>query len=959
MAKVVKAAIVVAAVSTGVGFLTGAIAKGAAFLGFGAGSASAYFATSFVSSVVLGGVSSALQKNADKQLSGTTGGTTTNITTRQSIAPHRVVYGRSRVGGNIVFIESTDHNKYLHLVITLAGHEIDAVESIYFDDEIVTLDGSGNATSANYAGFAKIETNLGTDSQTAFTNLIAESDGKWTANHRLRGIACLYVKLTYDQDKYPNGIPNITAVIRGKKVYDPRSSTTAWSANPALCVSDYLTNTRFGVGCVYASEINETALIAAANICDEDVTAIDGTENRYELHGSFDTSSTPQEIITQMVSAMAGKAIWSGGKWRLLAGAYYSPSLTFDEGDLAGGLKVQSLVSRRESFNGVKGTFSSPKNNYVATDFPSVSSATYVAQDNGEEVYKNVQFPFTTSASMAQRLAKIDLLRARQQITVTMPLKLVGLKAQVGDIVMINNTRFGWSSKPFEVVGVNMNIGGEVLGVDLDLREIASNVYDWSTSEEQPFDAAPNTNLPNPFSTTPPGLAVTDTLEITAETVVTKLVATISGVTSFFDRYEVQSKLSTDSEWTNIGQATSTIFQQVNVLDGYTYNVRARSINMTGVRSDWVTVNHQVVGKTAPPQDVTDFSINIVGPNAYLTWEPVTDLDLSHYRIRHSALTTGATYADSIDLVSKVSRPAVSAIAPALTGTYFIKAIDKIGNESINATEVVAIIESIKGLNFIESLIESPTFSGTKVECSVNDAGQLILDTSIDFDSATGLFDDADGDFDGGGGYTSTSGTYYFADVVDLGSVYTSRVTSNIEVSRVDYVNLFDDATGNFDDRVGLFDGDPNTYGDTNVEFYISTTEDDPNGSDPNWTAYRRFFVGDYKARGLKFKIVMTSASTEASPSISTLSVTVDMPDRVYSQNDIDSGAGAKVITFSPAFKVTPALGIAAQNLQQGDFYEITSKSATGFTITFKNSGGSAVNRTFDFVAQGYGELAA
>jgi len=171
-------------------------------------------------------------------------------------------------------------------------------------------------------------------------------------------------------------------------------------------------------------------------------------------------------------------------------------------------------------------------------------------------------------------------------------------------------------------------------------------------------------------------------------------------------------------------------------------------------------------------------------------------------------------------------------------------------------------------------------------------------------------------------------------------------------------VNLFDDQSGDFDTKDGLFDGDPNTYGDTNVEFFIATTEDDPAGT-PTWTDYRRFYVGDYKARGLKFKIVMTTESTSASPSVSELSVSVDMPDRVTAGNDLASGAGAYAVTFSPAFKVAPAIGIAAQNLAQGDYYEITSKSATGFTITFKNSGGSAVNRTFDYVAKGYGELAA
>ena len=959
MAKVVKAAAIAAAVATGVGVLVAPslIAGSAAAFGFAAGTASAYFATSFVTSLVLGGVSAALAKSPNA------GGASIilqdrTVTSRQPIAPHVVAYGRTRLGGTILYMESTNSNKYLHMVIALTGHEIDAVESIYFNDVVVPIDGSGNVTSGQYAGKARIKYKLGTADQTAFDDLVAESDGKWTANHRVRGRALLYVRLEYDQDVYYNGMPNVSAVIRGKKVYDPRTATTVWSANPALCLADYLTNTKYGMGANYATEIDETALAAAANICDEDVSLIaGGTENRYETHGAFATSSKPEDIINQIVSSMAGKCIWSGGVWRILAGAYYTPTLSFDENDLRGGFRVQSLVSRRESFNGVKGVFLSPDENYTITDFPAVTSALYVAKDNGEENLKSIELPMTTSSGMAQRLAKIELLRARQQITTSLPMKLTGLKAQVGDIVQINNTRMGWTNKPFEVVGSQISFG-EVMGVDLELREVASNVYDWSTSEESPYDPAPNTNLPTVTNLLPPSIVSTDTLEINAETIVTKLVVTVTGEATFQDRYEVQAKPSTETDWLNLGQASGTTFQLANVIDGALYNIRARSINILGIRSEWATENHEVVGKTAPPQNVEDFTINIIGTQAYLTWSPVPDLDLSHYRIRHSRDIDGATYANSIDLIAKVSRPATFAIAPAMTGTYFIKAIDKLGNESLQSTSTVAVIEDIKDLNVIETITESPSFSGSKTECSVTEDGYLVLDTANDFDDVTGLFDDADGDFDGGGGNVSTTGTYEFANYFDLSQVYTSRVTSNVTVTRLDYVNLFDDATGNFDDRVGLFDGDPNTYGDTNVVLYISTTEDDPAG-DPVWSAWRQFFVGDYKARAFKFKAVLTSTSGESSPQLESLSVNIDMPDRVVSGDNIASGAGAYVVTYGKAFKATPAVAIAAENLAQGDYYEITSKSASGFTITFRNSGGSAVSRTFDYVAKGYGELAA
>lgn len=221
-----------------------------------------------------------------------------------------------------------------------------------------------------------------------------------------------------------------------------------------------------------------------------------------------------------------------------------------------------------------------------------------------------------------------------------------------------------------------------------------------------------------------------------------------------------------------------------------------------------------------------------------------------------------------------------------------------------------------------------------------------------------GLFDDIEGYFDGGGGTVSTEGTYYFNNVIDLSLVYTSRITAKLFAERLDYINSFDDPTILFDERGGLFDGDTSTYGDTDVQLYVSVTEDDPASLSAVWSDYRKFFVGDYKARGLKFKAILSTTSGTSSPILKELSVRIDMPDRTYGENDIVSGAGAKTVTYSPAFKATPAVGIMAQNLQQGDYYVVSSKTATGFIITFKDSSGTNVSRTFDYVARGYGELA-
>lgn len=746
MAKAVKAAIIVGLVATGVGALTGAVASGSAFSLFGTtlakGSLSAYFATQFTTSLVLGAVSQAMSKTPAG--SGVTSGST--ITSRGALTPHQVIYGRTRVGGNIVYMEGTESNKYLHVVVAIAGHEIDAIEKYYLNDEEVSIDGSGNVTAGSYANRVRIQSKLGTDDQTAFSDLVSASNSLWTSNHRLRGRAVVYIRLEYDQDKFPSGMPNFSFQVRGKKVYDPRSSTTVWSANPALCIADYLTNSRYGLGCIYANELDEAALIAAANVCDEDVSLdAGGTENKYELHGSFVTSGTPEDIINQMLTSMAGKAIWTSGKWRILAGAYYTPTLTFDEDDLRSGFTVQSLVSRRENFNCIKGVFVSAQDKYMSVDFPPIVSSAFIALDNGEPVYKNITLPFTTSVTMAQRLSKIELLKARQQITLTLPLKLQGLNANVGDIVYVNNTRMGWSSKPFEVVAMSMALD-DTFGVDLDLREISTDVFDWSTSEEQAYDPAPNTSLPNAFQVS----AVTD-LAITATNVLSPDGATQSGLlvtwtppaNSFVTQYEVQyirgasnfdygTITAAATETNNYGLITGTAdtfadygavsdpttsgetnynsifvttpyYVVVPAIAGVEYAVRVRAINTLGVRSSFVTSNEITYGDQTAPNVPSSIVASGDYKQIVLTWVNPTVADFDYVEVYRN--TTNNSGTATLAGVLRGSRFVDAPLGINVTRYYWLKSVDRTGNKSDFSSSVSATTLFIDSDSFSQEVL--------------------------------------------------------------------------------------------------------------------------------------------------------------------------------------------------------------------------------------------------------------
>lgn len=670
---------------------------------------------------------------------------------RDPIAPRRIVYGKTRVSGPIVFIDATENSSKLHVVVALAGHEVNAIKQVYFGERLAwdvdqsptiqlteveeTTSRSGGTTTVNQSAADKIDVNvhLGTTGQAADSELVSRSTN-WTADHKLSEIAYVYCQLTYSDKVYPSGLESISAVVEGRKVEDPRLSPVAdtYTNNPALCIRDYLMDSRYGLGAT-SDEIDDDSFIAAANVCEEQVNlSAGGTQDRYTLDGVVDLGETPQKILESMLTSCAGRLIYSGGKFILKAGEYETPTITLDEDDLREGIKVKTRRPRRELFNAVRGTFVSENDFYVPTDYPALESTTYANEDNGETIYSDLVLPYTTNQFRAQRLSKIALLENRQQITCVLPCKLNALQVKAGDTIMVTNDRLGWSGKEFVCEGFEFAIGNDgALGVDLTLKETASGVYDWSTSEEADFLDGLETNLPDPFTINPPGISVTDELRTVYGRVVSVLVVTVSTGNATVTDFEVEASEGETGNWVGLGKTANTRFELQNVKDGTSYGVRARALNSLGVKSGYAVADHAVVGTTAAPADVTGFSINIVGADAFLSWDAVTDLDLDHYEIRYTPDndSPAPTYAESAILVPKVSPPATSVTVPAAPGTYFIKAVDLTGNESETAASVATNVDAILGLNAVSSVEQStlsPAWPGVKNATRI-DGSALVL----------------------------------------------------------------------------------------------------------------------------------------------------------------------------------------------------------------------------------------
>ncbi|SFN32491.1 hypothetical protein SAMN05216386_0483 [Nitrosospira briensis] len=279
------------------------------------------------------------------------------ITRIASEAPHRYVYGKSKVGSDIVAIfKSGANDEYKHLVCVHAAGESESIDEVYINNKpLGTLDADGYVTSGEYYSTAtenateqygtspftlahtpssaitvvafgksylmgmffrnhsgavaytrvgntitvtgslsgpipgttfaldgyrvtyqhkvntsqvRVKKHLGVAGDPADASLLAECGDKWKSTATLTGFTYTVIRLDLRQAEFQNGIPDISVLMKGRKLFDPRTGLTAWSANPALVIYDYLTSEMCGVD---PDDLPISHYITAANVCDEQI----------------------------------------------------------------------------------------------------------------------------------------------------------------------------------------------------------------------------------------------------------------------------------------------------------------------------------------------------------------------------------------------------------------------------------------------------------------------------------------------------------------------------------------------------------------------------------------------------------------------------------------------------------------------------------------------------------------
>ncbi len=474
---------------------------------------------------ILGGIAKAVLINgalsmASRALMGKrkslAGATAQTIMIRSTTAPFEIVYGLTRKSGVIAFANTAgSNNEYYDLVLILAGHQVEDITDVWFDD-VKIADADINAStgvisgSTKYAGKALIFRYLGTSTQAA-SSLLDSTYTEWTSNHQFKGLAYIHIRFIGDPETYSNGAPaNVYAMVYGKRVYDPRldstnggsgshrvndATTWAYSDNPILCAADYLTggSQTFDVATpthdlgfkVDDSRVDWATVAAEADVCEEVLSPVvynDTPQDRYVLGGVLSTATIRRDNMKAILSSCAGQCVRTNGKYYLYAGHYHTPTVTLTDADVVGDLSVQPKVAPNDRYNAVRATYFA-SGVWQETEARPRQDSSY-ASDDGQELWLDLDLPMTTNGYRAQRIEELHLRQSRNQMTIRGTFGPRATTVALWSTVYVTSTRLGLSSAVFRCIEWKLSPRGSV---QLTLRAESSAAYTDITGSADAF----------------------------------------------------------------------------------------------------------------------------------------------------------------------------------------------------------------------------------------------------------------------------------------------------------------------------------------------------------------------------------------------------------------------------------------------------------------------------------------
>ena len=619
---------------------------------------------------------------------------------RSNEAPREIVYGRVKKSGLLTFAYSTGREGNLHLVLTFAAHECAAIEELWIDEE--------SSTHEKYQSHVQFTAHQGEEQQQADSDLIQIASA-WNATHRGQNIAYAHVNLHWDENLWNLGLPNISATVQGKNLYDPRiaeslsgslasegvvhpadnSTAYQFSDNPALCVLDYLIGP-YGLECD-AHEIDWQSFAEAANLCDQIVDENNG-DKRYRCNGVVTLDQSPIEVVEQLLSSCAGVLVYTQGQYRIFPASPRMPSAHLDSSSLRDDPKGLPKLERNQLFNSVRANFFDQQQQWLKTDLQPITNTQYIQDDGGKKLFYDLNLNFTTSAQEAQRLARLALEIIRPGARIQFPATLAALGIEVWDVVTVTLPQIGYINKPCRVLAWKIN---EHLGIDLELQEYDATAYnDYQLKDIRLPDT---TNLlPSPFfeqidfQLNLNIQTLLDTENIDNEGALpSRLIASWVLPSRLIRSISLQWKESSEQEWSGVNLPLETTYYDITQARlGKTYDCRIRMVNSLGISSPWQGLrDYSYTRQFQPPAVPRQFQIQEQNGSLKATWETDSALYLlGHLELRYKQGVDDAPWEDMQKVHNQPLRQRYSFVFPAPATGRLLFALRAYNRQNIPST---------------------------------------------------------------------------------------------------------------------------------------------------------------------------------------------------------------------------------------------------------------------------------
>lgn len=641
-----------------------------------------------------------------------------------------VVYGTRKVGAIIVDRAVSNEpggleNEVYHVFCVFSQGEIDSYVEFFFNG-VSWNDARWTKNGLRYYNY---QLATGTPEQNPLTAGTVFNRWSSTQSH-YRGIATAIFSFRQDKDgTIWNGEPQITAVIKGKKCLDLRTSATEYTENPAIHLYDYLRSTVYGLGMTDA-DIDLASVIAVANICDTNETAtvdtqicqtVDGVYTctggpaevvnfkRFTHNNIIDTGRTLFDNVSEIANSYRGFFPDSDGRLKIGTEIEGNPVFSFNADNIVSSI-TSTLPGIKDRFNRVVVRFPNVENKYEmdecfypATDDPLY--AQWLEEDNGLNLEKVITAEYTVYKAEALQLAEVAVKASRNAESVQFTATPEALQLDVGDIIDITEENRGWINKEFRVAATEYR---EDYLVNITAIQHDDAIYPWSDLDYS--EIIGGTNLGDPANIpAPTGLAITPD-----PTLATRGTLTWNYGQNAFVRRFLVVLLSGTTEL----ERTETVGQSYVIpqIDSGSYSIQVRAISTIGFPSEAASISF-TLALPVPPTSITTIVANFD-----ITAIPVL-----------AGIGLGTTFEFAIGSTSQVvGRGASMVFAGLLHGTeytVYARTVNALGVSTWASTVATTTSDGTNIVDLIGGDIAAQVFGGVVAE--VNAGLQGVVDASL------------------------------------------------------------------------------------------------------------------------------------------------------------------------------------------------------------------------------------